>query len=295
MDEIWVPSEFNRQTFAASGVQIGKIKVVPYAVDTNFFRPIGEQLQLSNLRRFKFLYVSFWDWRKGFDLLLEAYFSEFSSRDDVSLIIKTADPDCDLQESSIKIHDILMDSVARKVDLSRNDLPHLSVLTEQLTGHELRKLYNTCNLYISTDRANGWGMPCMEAMAMGKAAATIDWSGSTEFMKQGNSLLIRPTGRLIPVDERLAAARPMYEGHQWAEVTVKEVRQVMRFAYENPQKLKDIADGGMEYVRTTHSLAAVATKVQEQATQVELRLPRIRLQWKALRRGIKRQLLSIFK
>jgi hypothetical protein len=33
MDEIWVPTEFNRATFAAAGVEASKLVVVPQAVN----------------------------------------------------------------------------------------------------------------------------------------------------------------------------------------------------------------------------------------------------------------------
>ena len=280
MDEVWVPSEFNRETFARSGVQRDKIRVIPYSVDTDFFKAIPEKFDLEGLKTFRFLYVAFWDWRKGFDLLLEAYFREFTIHDDVSLIIKTSCPtqggEC---ASGEDIRAVMMSCIQGKVDLSRTDLPHLCVVTRVLSQEELRRLYNTCDLYISTDRANGWGMPCMEAMAMGKPASTIDWSGSTEFMKEGNSLLIRPMGRLVPVDERLAAARPLYRGHQWAEVSVDEVRRVMRFAFEDRAKLQEIASKGMEYVRENHSLKAVAYKLRECALRVELKRRGIQGKW----------------
>ncbi|KAI7837514.1 hypothetical protein COHA_008650 [Chlorella ohadii] len=39
MHEVWVPTEFHRHTFAASGVQPAKLQVVPEPVDTAFFDP----------------------------------------------------------------------------------------------------------------------------------------------------------------------------------------------------------------------------------------------------------------
>jgi len=38
--QIWVPSQFNRDTFVAGGVDAAKVRVVPEPVDTNFFDPI---------------------------------------------------------------------------------------------------------------------------------------------------------------------------------------------------------------------------------------------------------------
>lgn len=264
MDEIWVPSRFNRETFANSGVARRKIRVIPYSVDTDFYRPISERFEIRDRKSFAFLYVSFWDWRKGFDLLLSAFIGEFTKRDDVTLIIRTNDPEPRSPKSADELRQLLLASAGIR-SASIEDLPHIALITEPLTQQELRKLYNSCDLYISSDRANGWGMPCMEAMAMGKPAATIDWSGSTEFMNAANSLLIRPTGRLIPVDRRLVEHRPIYSGHLWAEVTVEEVRRVMRHAFNSRDELQAIAKRGFTDIRENYSLLAGATRVHRAA------------------------------
>ena len=39
MNEVWVPSEWQRGTFAASGVEPSKIRVVPEGVNTTLFDP----------------------------------------------------------------------------------------------------------------------------------------------------------------------------------------------------------------------------------------------------------------
>lgn len=266
MDEIWVPSAFNRETFVRAGVAPEKVRVFPYGVDTSFFHPVADTFPIPGKKDFCFLYVSFFDYRKGFDLLLEAYLQEFTAADDATLVLKTGvQPGHGLADpvGPDALRQLLLDLVRDRVDLDAPDLPHFVVLAESIDPLRLRALYNTCDLYISTDRANGWGMPCMEAMAMGKPAATIDWSGSTEFMTADNSLLIRPTGRLVPVDERLAGCRPIYAGHRWAEVEVAEVRRVMRQAYEDREGLARIARRGMESVRERYSAIQAARRIRD--------------------------------
>src|SRR5262249_20411542 len=112
-----------------------------------------------------------------------------------------------------------------------------------------------------TERASGWGMPCMEAMAIGKPVAAIAWGGSTEFMHAQNSLLIRPTGRLVPVGERLVEDRRIYRGHPWAEVRVNEARRVLRLAHAQREILPDLARSGMHDVRDGVSQARAADRM----------------------------------
>lgn len=259
VDEVWVPSRFNLETFAGSGVPREKIRVVPYGVDTDYFRPVSETFPVRGKKGFCFLYVFMFDWRKGFDLLLEAYMREFSSSDDVTLVLKAYKQ----QGETRDIRQEILSSVEDRIRVPETNRPHLVILDSPLPLDRLRSLYNTCDLYISTDRANGWGMPCMEVMAMGKPAATIDWSGSTEFMTAENSLLIHPTGKLVPVAERLAHERPLYRGHRWVEITVDEVCRVMRFAVTHRDHLEKIAAKGREDILNGFSLAKAAERVAQ--------------------------------
>jgi glycosyltransferase involved in cell wall biosynthesis len=160
-----------------------------------------------------------------------------------------------------EVREFILNSVVDRIDLKKKDLPHFVVIDAILPRDRMLDLYATCDLYISTDRANGWGMSFMEVMAMGKPAATINYSGSTEFMKRENSLLIETTGRLVPVDPRFVEQAPLFAGHQWGEVHVEEVQRVMRYAYEHPNELKQIAERGMKDIRENYSLEAVAKKV----------------------------------
>ncbi len=265
MDEIWVPSQFNRETFAGAGVQPDKLRVIPYGVDTRIFTPTTPAAPFrfdSSVKSFKFLYTLALDYRKGLDRLLEAYCNEFTAWDDVALVLKVYIPawftPAD-RSRPFNLESELKRSTAGKVDWSRDDLPQLVLLNQLLTQEELLGLNLACDAYVSTDRANGWGVPCQEMMALGKPAATINWSGSTEFMNEHNSFLIQPTGRLIPVDERLQRTRPaQYKNHQWAEVTVEEVRGVLRSIFSDRKRREQIAARALQDVRTHYTVEKVA-------------------------------------
>jgi len=259
VDEIWVPTDFNVRTFSGSGVPVDRMRVIPISADTEYFRPIPETLEIPGRRDFLFLYVSMFDWRKGFDLLLEAYLREFTAGDDVTLLLKIY-PEVDEPRD---LKSLILDAVRSRIDLDGPGLPHFEIRDNPMTQDDLRKLYNSCDLYVCTDRASGWGVPCMEAMALGKPAATIDWSGCTAFMNRENSLLIRTTGKLVDVDPRLARERPAYAGHKWAEVRIEEVRRVLRMAFERRDLLATIGRRGMEDIRERYSLEAVAKRIVE--------------------------------
>lgn len=259
-NEIWVPSRFNLETFSRSGVSRDKLRVVPYGVDTEIYKPRSGRYRIPEGREFVIVAVFALSWKKGFDLLLEAYFREFTIRDDVTLVMKVLRSG-DGAGKHYKTRQLILESVSDRIDVRGEDLPHFVIIDELLTRDRLLDLYATADLHISTDRGAGWGMALMEAMAMGKPVATINYGGGTEFMNCTNSLLIETTGRLVPVDPRFVAQAPVFSGHQWGEVRVEDVRGVLRYAYEHPKELKQIAERGMRDIREHYSLEAVARRV----------------------------------
>lgn len=279
MDEVWVPSEFNRRTFSQWGVELDKLRVLPYAVDTRYFSPGNPRVEPyefpAGTRQFRFLYNFGFDYRKGADLLLQAYWSEFSAGEDVALVLKTYVPAHFTREDRAAagrpcdVRTELAHLLLGKTDLISGPRAQVLVLDQPLQQEKLLGLYLACDAYISTDRANGWGMPCHEMMALGKPVATIDWSGSTEFMNEANSFLIHPTGRMEPVATALQRTRPIYAGHLWAEVDVAEVRRVLRQMYEDAVLRQCVAARARQDVREFYSLEAIAGKMVDLLTMRE--------------------------
>lgn len=66
MDEIFVPSTFNRSTFAKSGVDVNKLRVMPFGVDADLFNPEVEKMKLLGIEdRFVFFSDFQWSVRKS--------------------------------------------------------------------------------------------------------------------------------------------------------------------------------------------------------------------------------------
>jgi len=109
MDEIWVPSEWQREVFAKHNIPNEKIVVIPEAVDSELFHPKylssssssrrkreiieGDSNNSKKETKFEFLTIFAWSYRKGWDILLESYFTSFTSNDNVVLRIYSTIPD----------------------------------------------------------------------------------------------------------------------------------------------------------------------------------------------------------
>jgi glycosyltransferase involved in cell wall biosynthesis len=54
----------------------------------------------------------------------------------------------------------------------------------------LRAIYNSCAVFLSASREEGWGLPSCEAMACGCALVTYDSGGSREFAHDGETAVV---------------------------------------------------------------------------------------------------------
>lgn len=103
-DEVRVQSKFNLTTFTSSGIKV-PMRLIPNFFDFSQFSPEGPALSLPVPESFKFLSVFDVKKRKGYDLLLNAFLSEFSNADHVTLIIKVRDStQTEIIEQFIRTH-----------------------------------------------------------------------------------------------------------------------------------------------------------------------------------------------
>ena len=87
LDDVWVPSAFNAETFRSAGVTI-PIGVVPSGVDGSAYRPGLKQLPIPGAKGCVFLAISDWSHRRAPDVLLRAWAEAFRPDDDVSLVLQ---------------------------------------------------------------------------------------------------------------------------------------------------------------------------------------------------------------
>jgi glycosyltransferase involved in cell wall biosynthesis len=256
LDEIWVPTQFNYHTFTESGVDSSKVHVVHYPIESSIYVKQFDPYPFSTeVKSFKFLYTLAFDYRKGLDLLIQSYCKEFSSTDDVSLILKIYVPGWITQEN---LFELLTSYIPKK-----ENNPHIQFIIENTPREDLLRLYSSCDCYVSTERACGWGMPQMEVMAMGKPVISINWGGVTEYMNDHNSLLIEPEKELEPVHPDLQRTRMIhYFEHKWPKVKEENVRKVLREAFENHKKREEISLQAKQDIKNYFSPQVIAEQMK---------------------------------
>src|SRR5262249_49081686 len=151
VDEVWVPSRFVRDSFLQSGVPGDLVHVIPLGADPEHFRPDVPPLPLMTRKRFKFLFVGGTLWRKGIDVLLDAYTRAFNRGDDVCLVIKDMGVGTFYRGQTAEAHIAEIRAAAAA--------PEIVYLNRELSDEELAGLYTACDCLVHPYRGEGFGLP----------------------------------------------------------------------------------------------------------------------------------------
>ena len=239
MDEVWVPSEFNRETFVASGVDAHRIRVMRTGLDTQLFRPGLRPLSIPQARGFNFLSVSDLRPHKGTDVLLKAYLQEFKPDEDVALLLKIskhkdspADPEAELAFF-----------IETQLGLKLEKSPPVIVLDAPLPHSAFERLYASAHAFVVSARAVTYGRALLQALACGVPVIATRWGAPLEFLREDNSFPIGIEG-LVPA----SFEEELFAGHRWAEPSVDHLRQLMRCVFSNRQESRKRAQRGRQDV-----------------------------------------------
>ncbi|KAG5471407.1 hypothetical protein LSCM1_01493 [Leishmania martiniquensis] len=288
VDEIWTTAEFFATIYRRNGVSPGKIRIVPEAVDVYEYDPANYVRQPAlqrcgstslcdnrpyltseeRLQRYVFFSNFKWEDRKGWDVLLMAYWSAFGPstppelRERTTLVIKTrltAQYAFGLSDNSV-MHFIERwgSNGALPGMASIADYPHIIIVTGEVNATELIQMYANADAFVYPTKAEGWGLPAVEAMAMALPVLITEWSGPLRFMERDSCFR-------IPVDglEEIAPGSPYgyEEGMKMAVPSVEKTAELMRYVVEHPRHAQRVGRRAREYAVRQLSEEAVADRM----------------------------------
>jgi glycosyltransferase involved in cell wall biosynthesis len=262
-ERVWVPSEFNRHTFSSAGVPAEKIDVVPIGLDVARYDIDGSRLQIPDARGFIFVAIGQWRLRKGWDILLAAYARAFSPDDPVTLVIR----------AGLENIDVAQDLAILRQRLGLGNLPPIVLLPNPLSPNDLHALYRTADAFVLPTRGEAFGIPYLEAMALGTPTIGTGFGGSLDFLDSSTGYLIG--SRMTEVADAYARPIPFYRLQRWAEPSVESTAQAMRAAFDHPDDALLRAARGAVRVRTRFNRETVARRALEALARVPHR-PRFR-------------------
>jgi len=240
VDAVCVPSLQNKQALRNSGVRI-PIFIVPHGVHTAIFTPKKKMpFQKTNVK-FTFVSVFGFQHRKNPEALLKAYWHEFSTKDNVLLIIKTNGyaP----HENEIWIRNRIQ-AYKSRLGIRKQTAP-IQIIARHINSKSLRNIYAQGHAFVLPTRGEGVGLPFLESMASGIPVITTGWGGHVDFLTNNNSFLVHYKLRppVIGMNRRSSISRQFRglfteKGQLWAEPEIRSLRRQMRKAYDHPQLCK---------------------------------------------------------
>ncbi len=219
MDEVWVASRFNVETFAAGGVDRRRIFVIPDMVDSRFMPPSRPR---KRGRMFRFLSV-FLDLslRKGWDVMLYEFAANFSESKNVEWVVQCS-PD-----SAKRLRGVI-----REVGHRGHKTGNITVLGKVPTVPELARLYRSADCYVLPTRGEGFGRPYLEAAACGVSVIATGWGGQLDFLDNRNSRLLKYKLAGVPAPDALDCY--FLAGQRWAEPSHTDLGKALRSMLERP-------------------------------------------------------------
>ncbi|MBK8596266.1 MAG: glycosyltransferase [Holophagales bacterium] len=219
MDEVWVPSHFNREGLLSCGVT-RPVQVMPLGVDVDHFHP-GIKSVPNPKGDFVFLSNFEWGERKQPELLLTTFNRVFRRSDPVVLLCKVINRD-----PGVRVRELVS-----QLNLSPYGGRIAFVYNHEFPYHQLGVLYRSADCYVTAGRGEGWDMPLMEAMACGLPSIATDWGAHTEFVHDGISYPLKVKGTV-----RAVAKCPYYTGFSWADPDPDHLAHLLRHVFENPDE-----------------------------------------------------------
>jgi glycosyltransferase involved in cell wall biosynthesis len=215
LDGIGVTSHFVEQALRDSGV-IVPIRVVGNGVEIPDPAATIGAPELDALRGFRFLHVGSGFPRKGVDILLEAYFSEFDGADDVSLILKT------FPNPHNEVGPLL-----ERLRAQHPNSPDVRWIDRDIKDENLQALYYLTSCYVHPARGEGFGLTVAEAMAAGVPVISVAYSGLADFVSETTAIT-------IPFVVTPAATHVSVPGSTWAEPDRQQLAVEMRRLVNQP-------------------------------------------------------------
>lgn len=204
VSEIWTPSAFSRDSL--SKLSRRPIAVVPHHVPSSRarvrrpnqpFTVLAMADSRSSLSR------------KNPEGALRAFHAAFGTSSEARLVLKLGGRGDAWQALEQAAGDLLGGA-------------NIEIVRGRLDPSSMTALYRRSDVLLSLHRAEGFGLPMLEAMSHGIPVIATGWSGNLEFMTQADNHLV--PYHLVAVRD----ASGIYAGSVWAEPEQEEARRFLR-------------------------------------------------------------------
>lgn len=235
-DQVWVPSEWQKQCTIDQGIPANKVKIVPEGVDIKMFKPRPEVAKTNRTNPFRFIIVGRWEYRKSTREMIQSFIDTFGEDENVELVINVDNP-------------FATDGCKSTEDrLTKFGLNHKNIkVRHHLNKSQYVDLLHSADVFISCSRSEGWNLPLIEAMACGIPSLYSNWGAQLQFA-QDKGIPINIIGEVsasVNNDESWDSSSP----GNFAEPDFEDLKLKMREVFTNYEKYESKALLDSEIIR----------------------------------------------
>lgn len=234
VDRLIAPSVHNAGVLARAGFKAAVVPL-PTVIPTYADELPAKGLESIPDDRFVFYSVFTWQERKNPIGLLAAYFTAFTKDDNVELVLKVHGQD---PKVATKTAESIVQNLIKIMAL--RDAPHVSILGGTWNDQHLWGLHGRGDVYVSLTRAEAFGIPLMDAAAVGNRIIVPGYGGHVDFLPKENTRWVNY--RMMPVIQMFQH----FDGRmQWADPDTLHAAALMRKEYElgrQPKAVPNMAE-----------------------------------------------------
>ena len=227
LDKIFVCSEWAKEVVVSQLYNSYKRLDLSYNVHV---APLGVDRQIFSVKdddewpETRFVNIGKWEYRKGHDILSEAFNKAFEPEDNVSLYMMNHNPFLNSEQEREWVDLYSNSKLSDKIEF----IPRVQ------THKQVADVMSQIDCGVFPSRAEGWNLEAIELLSMGKELIITDFSAHTEFCTAENS-------RLISIDNTEDAFDGIwFHGQgQWAELAESQIDQLvehMRAVHKHKQE-----------------------------------------------------------
>lgn len=219
MDEIWVPSEYVKESCLKSGVSV-PIKIAPHCLDLSDFEIQPNSAQIAELKdSFNFVFIGEFSERKNIKALIRAFNTEFSYKENVNLYIKSSGTD------ATKLTDYC-ETIKKGLKLGTKHKREL-IVTGRIRRQDYVSILSQCHCFVMPSRGEGFCIPVLEAMCLGIPSVYTSGMAIEEFAV-GQSV----KSKTEPCFGGMESLPTLYTARShWQEIDVEDLQIKMRSAF----------------------------------------------------------------
>ena len=227
VNEVWCPSEYNKDSFIESGVTT-PIRVVPH-IWLPHHLPDPQNVRIVDVRtgdkiekdgRYTFYTIGEMNARKSIPETIEAFCEAFKPSDPVRLILKVHYRNYS-PENKKKCEEMVMAELKKFPNH-----PPIICLMNAMTSNEILALHAIGDCYLGLTKSEGFGLTIFDAFNYGKKVIATGYSGHIDFLGRGYPGLVRY--KIGPVSGMTSFSSNYTEEQLWAYPEIDHAIDLMR-------------------------------------------------------------------